>query len=436
MEPICAPATPPFASALAVVRVSGAGLSALLAPLVELPPPRTAALRRLEWGGYLETALVLYFSAPNSYTGQDVVEFHLHGNPLLARRLLERLAGLGIRPASPGEFTQRALLNGKKDLLEVEALNDLYAAATDAQIRQAAARAGGLPAWLKDAKAEIARMAAEIEASIDYGEEDGVQPDLCSIRERASKLVEVFHVEQRRAAAAGWLRNGIRVAIVGRPNAGKSTLFNALAKDDRAIVTDLPGTTRDVLDTLCEWAGLPLHIFDTAGLRDTHDPIEGLGVARVAAVLDRADLVIHLVPVTDTAPDPEVARRLVPYTDKVMEVRNQSDLCGTGNAAADGIRISALNGDLGQLESALKARFLGDQSPDACLGALATERQRALLAETLGQLEALANLPQDSPAELPASLLQGAIGLLVRLTGEDRADLTLDAMFANFCLGK
>jgi len=436
LEPICAPATPPFPSALAIVRVSGDGLSALLAPLVQLPPPRTAALRRLEWDGYLETALVLYFSAPRSYTGQDVVEFHLHGNPLLARRLLERLVGLGVRPASPGEFTQRALLNGKKDLLEVEALNDLHAAATDAQLRQAAARAGGLPAWLKDAKAEIARMAAEIEAAIDYGDEDSVQLDLCSIRERASRLSELFHVEQRRAAAAGWLRNGIRVAIVGRPNAGKSTLFNALAQDDRAIVTDLPGTTRDVLDTVCEWAGLPLHIFDTAGLRDTRDPIEGLGVARVGAVLDRADLVIHLVPVTDAGPLPEVAGRLAPYADKVMEVRNQSDLSDCGAAAADGIRISALRGDLGRLESALKERFLGGQSPDACLGALATERQRALLAETLGQLEALADLPEGCPLELPASLLQGAMGLLARLTGEDRVGLTLDTMFSNFCLGK
>jgi tRNA modification GTPase len=296
------------------------------------------------------------------------------------------------------------------------------------------ARAGGLPAWLVDAKAEIARMAALAEASIDYGEDEGIQVDIRALKEGASRLIDVFHVEQRRAAAAGWLRGGIRVAIVGRPNAGKSTLFNALAKEDRAIVADLPGTTRDTLDAVCEWAGLPLHIFDTAGLRRTLDPVELLGVERVASVLERADLVIHLVPATDAAPAPDVVERLAPYAGKVLLVRNQSDLAEC--AAAGEIRISAIRGDLGQLESALKETFLCGRSPDAYLGALATERQRSLLAEMLGQAEALANLPEGCPAELPASLLQGALALTARLTGEDRADLSLDALFSGFCLGK
>jgi tRNA modification GTPase len=436
VEPICAPATPPFPSAVAIVRVSGDGLPALLAPLVELPPPGTAALRRLAWDGYSERALVLYFAAPRSYTGEDVAEFQLHGSPLLVKRLLERLAGLGVRPAAPGEFTQRALLNGKKGLLEVEALGDLYAAATDAQMRQAMARAGGLPAWLRDAKAEIVRMAALAEASIDYGEDEGIRLDLGPLRESASRLAGVFHVEQRRAAAAGWLRGGIGVAIAGRPNAGKSTLFNAIAQEDRAMVTDAPGTTRDVLDVACEWAGLPLRLYDTAGLRDTGDPIEALGVARAGDALGRADLIVHLVPAADAAPDPEAAARLAPYAGKVLLVRSQSDLAGPGGGAAGEIRVSALRGDLGQLEAALKERFLGEHSPDSCLGALATERQRGLLAEALAQLEALARLPEGCPAELPASLLQGAVGLAARLAGEDRAGLTLEAMFSGFCLGK
>jgi tRNA modification GTPase len=439
MEPICAPATPLLPSAIAVVRVSGAGLPALLAPLVALPRPGRAAPRRLEWEGYSETALVLFFASPDSYTGEDVVELQLHGNPLLVRRLLERLGALGVRAALPGEFTLRALLNGKKDLLEVEALNDLYAAATDSQIRQAQARAGGMPAWLKDARSALSRMAAAAEASVDYGEDEGIALDVGALKREAAELRAVFHVEQRRAAAAGRLRGGIRLAIAGRPNAGKSTLFNALVQEDRAIVADLPGTTRDVLEAECEWVGLPLRVYDTAGLRDSQDSIERLGVARADTVLERADLVLHLVPVVDDGQDTEVAARLAPYAGKVLLVRNQADLAGAaggGSLDPGEIRISALKGDLAQLESAIKARFLDGRSPDSCLGALATERQRGALADLLGQVDMLAQLPDGCPHELPASLLQGALGLVARLTGEDRAGLALDAMFDAFCLGK
>jgi tRNA modification GTPase len=437
MEPICAPATPLFPSAIAVVRVSGDGLRELLAPLVELPRPGMVAVRLLEWGGYSDTAVVLFFQSPCSYTGEDVVEMQTHGNPLFVRRLLERLGALGVRPALPGEFTQRALLNGKMGLLEAEAMTDLYAAATDAQIRQAQARAGGLPVWLKDARARLSLLAAQTEASLDYGEEEGIAFDIGALKAVAAELGVLFHVEQRRAAAAGWLRRGIRLAIAGRPNAGKSTLFNALVQDDRAIVTNLPGTTRDVLEAECEWAGLPLRLFDTAGLREGLDPIERMGVARVDAVLVAADLVLHLVPLMDGAPDPDVTARLAPYADKVLLVRNQSDLADSGRRIGSGqVCISAIRGDLGELESALWERFLGDRSPDACLGALATERQRGLLAEILVQVDMLGKLPEPCPPELAASLLQGALALVSRLTGEDRADLSLDAMFQGFCLGK
>jgi tRNA modification GTPase len=431
MEPICAPATPLLPSAVAVVRVSGYDLARILKPLVELPGPRIAALRRLKWAGYSERALVVYFPSPNSYTGQDIVEFHLHGNPLLTRRFLEYLGKIGIRLARPGEFTQRALLNGKQDLLDVEALQDLMSAATDTQMRQAQARAGGTPAWIREAKDKIASWVAQAEASVDYGEDEDINLDLSALKRDASELSAVFHVEQSRAASARWLRDGIQMAIVGRPNAGKSTLFNALAGEDRAIVAEMPGTTRDVLEVRCEWAGLPLYLFDTAGLRRTEDPLERLGIARVDPVIERADIILHLVPVQDEKPDPEILNRLAPYLEKVLVVRNQCDL-----AECDGICISALNGALEPLEAALKRRFLGEFAPDACLGALATERQRELLADLIRQMVFMADLPDDCPAELPASILQGALGLLARMTGEDRADMALNAMFSGFCLGK
>lgn len=430
-EPICAPATPLLPAAVAVVRVSGTGLPAILAPLLALPEPRVASLRTLRWGGFAERALVLFFPAPSSYTGEDLVELQVHGNPLLVRRLLEHLGALGVRLAEPGEFTRRALLNGKQGLLEAEALRDLVAAETDTQIRLAQARAGALPPWIPAAREALAPWVARAEAAVDYGDEEDILLDLLALNRVLEPLRQQFHVEQVRCRAARHLQDGLRLALVGRPNAGKSTLFNALAGEDRAIVTDIPGTTRDVLEVRCEWRGLPLRLYDTAGLRDTEDPVERLGVARVAPVLEGADLVLHLWPAPDAIPDPALQAALAPFAAKVLEVRTFGDL-----AEVPGVAIAAHRGELDALESALKDRILGGLAPEACLGALATQRQADLLDDLARQLDLLAGLEPGCPPELPASLLQGAWGLLAQLTGEDRAERTLDELFSGFCLGK
>ena len=432
-EPICAPATPLLPSAVAIVRVSGPDLAARLRPLLALPPARMAALRTLVWEGFRERALVLFFPGPGSYTGEDLVELQVHGNPLLVKRLLEQLGRMGIRLAEPGEFTRRALLNGKQSLLEAEALRDLVNAATDTQLRQAQARAGALPPWVAEAKAALAPWLARAEASVDYGEDEGISLDLKALRFGLDPLRALFHVEQARASAAGWLLDGIRVALVGRPNAGKSTLFNAMAGADRAIVTDRPGTTRDVLEVRAQWAELPLYLFDTAGLRHSEDPVERLGVARVRGVLEQADLILHLVPLPDPAPEPGILERLAPFAGKVLTVRNQADL---GGAATADPCISVPAGRLEPLARALRERFLGGLAPDACLGALSTRRQRELLDELVLQTELLFQLEAGAPPELAASALQGAWGLLARLTGEDRAESALDQVFSGFCLGK
>jgi len=432
--PIAACATAPFPGAVAVVRISGHDLASRLAPLFRLPEPRMATLRRIRWNGFDERALVLFFPAPASYTGEDLVEAQLHGNPLLVRRFLDALAGLGIRLAEPGEFTRRALLNGKQGLLEVEALRDLMAAATDTQVRMAQARAGGLPPWVHEVKATLAPWIARAEASVDYGEDEDIDLDVVALQADLAQLSQRVGAERRRAEAARWLRDGIRVVLAGRPNAGKSTLFNALAGEDRAIVTDIPGTTRDTLDLRVDVAGLPLLLVDTAGLRDSEDPVERLGVARVEAQLAQADLVLHLIPAGDPGPDPEVLARLAPYAAKVMEVRTQADR--VAGALPEGLCVAAAKGDLQALETALRARFLEGHDPSWCLGALATARQRDLLDDLGAQIELLLGLPCPCPPELPASLLQGAWLLLSRLTGDDRAESTLDQVFSGFCLGK
>ncbi|HTL99437.1 MAG TPA: tRNA modification GTPase [Holophagaceae bacterium] len=434
-EPIAAPATPLLPSAVAILRVSGPDLASRLSPLLHLPAPQRAALRRLRWSGpqgaFNEQALVLFFPAPHSYTGEDVVELQIHGNPLLARRLLDHLGALGIRLAEPGEFTRRALLNGKQGLLEAEALRDLVDASTDQQLRQAQARQGGIPEWLSRARNRLAPWIARAEAAVDYGEEEGLTLDLAALKNEAQELGSMFHVEQVRSAAARWLRDGIRVVLVGRPNAGKSTLFNALAEEDRAIVTSQPGTTRDVLEVRTEWRGLPLLLFDTAGIRATDGEVEILGIARIQGLLERADLVLHLIPATDAGPDPEVLAMLGGLGAKTLEVRTLADL-----APGAGLRVSAATGDLSDLEQALIQRFLGNQAPEALLGALATARQLRILDALLEQVDLVLQLREGAPPEMAASLLQGAWSLLLRLTGEDRAETSLDELFSGFCLGK
>jgi len=429
-DPICAPASPLLPSAVALVRVSGPGLAQILAPLLALPQPRMASLLTLHWEGFREKALVLSFPGPASYTGEDLVEFQIHGNPLLVRRLLAYLGTLGVRLAQPGEFTRRALLNGKQGLLEAEALRDLVAAETDTQIRLAQARAGAQPEWILLARQRLAPWMARAEAAVDYGEEEGILLNLDDLAADLEPLRARFHVEQSRSRAARHLKDGIRLALVGRPNSGKSTLFNALAGEDRAIVTDIPGTTRDVLEVRCEWRGLPLRLFDTAGLRVTEDPVERLGVARVGPILESVDLVLHLIPAGDGTQS-LAETTLAPFVGKVLEVRTFADL-----SPVPGIAIAANRGDLDALETALKERLLGGLAPDACLGALATDRQVELLDHLAAQLDLLFELEVGCPPELPASLLQGAWGLLARLTGEDRADTALDALFSGFCLGK
>jgi tRNA modification GTPase len=405
-------------------------LAPFLAPLLALPEPRRASLRTLRWDGFSERALVLFFPAPNSYTGEDVVELQVHGNPLLVRRLLRHLGTLGVRSAEPGEFTRRALLNGRQGLLEAEALRDLITAETDTQVRMAEARAGAQPPWIAEAREVLIPWMAQAEAALDYGEDENIVLNLNDLTQDVAPLRARFHVEHVHSQAGQHLRDGLRLAVVGRPNAGKSTLFNALAGEDRAIVTDAPGTTRDVLEVRCEWRGLPLRLFDTAGLRNTEDPVERLGIARVGPVLEAADLVLHLVP-SGEEPSGMIQALLAPFQGKVMEVRTFSDKTPTL-----GVAVAANLGDLDALERALQERLLGGLAPDACLGALASDRQVGLLGELAKQMDLLCDLSGGCPTELTASLLQGAWSLLARLTGEDRVEGTLDALFSGFCLGK
>lgn len=435
---ICAPATSSLKSAVHIVRVTGRDLIRLLQPLLPtLPLPRQITLLSLAWTlnglAYTEQALVVYFAAPNTYTGEDLLEFHLHGNPLLTQRFMDYLLSLGVRMAVPGEFTQRALINNKKNLLDVETLRDLMDAQTDVQLRQAQAQQGGLPLWVKTFQAELAPWIAQAEASVDYGDDEHVVLDHQALTLWAQQWSERLQETLLRASSAQWIKKGIHILLVGRPNAGKSTLFNYLLGQSRALVSEQPGTTRDYLEGTTEWAGLPLVVMDTAGVRDAAETLEAQGIAMIEPLLLRADLILHLVPIQDTEPDLTVTEFLKPYAKKVCVLRTMAD---RGNPPSKDLAVSVHQQKLEPLKNYLMETFLRRQNPESLLGAFSDERQLGLLQQCLQTLMMLAQLDSGAPSEIRASALQGLWASLAQLLGDDPVESALDQMFSRFCLGK
>jgi tRNA modification GTPase len=445
-DTIVAAATPPGRSAVAVVRVSGAGTLAALAGLGVRPGrPREAVRRKLRDGAgqVIDEALVIWFPGPRSYTGEDSAELHLHGAPFVVDQALQRLLGGGARLAQPGEFTRRAFENGKLDLGQAEAVADLVDAETKAQVRQALAQLGGAlgrrhQAW----RGALIEASARLEAAVDFPDED-IEPAIDLARQR----LEGLRTELADAAAEGarglGLREGFRVAIVGPPNAGKSTLLNALAMRDLAIVTAVPGTTRDVIETAMDIAGYRVLLADTAGLRQTEDLVEREGVRRAQEWAMAANARLWVV--DGSAQDGwEAAAGLVAPGD--LCVINKADL-PPGRAAsqaaalaasvsADRVCVALTDGGAGVVRAWLECRVA------AALGSAefpAATRQRHLdaLAEAADCVtRALCALDSTETPELAAEDVRLAARALGRVTGAVGADDVLDEVFSTFCIGK
>ena len=339
-DTIYAVATPPGRSGIAVVRVSGPQAEDCLAALTSVVvAPRRAALARLRHAGeIIDEALVLVFPAPHSFTGETVVEFHTHGSPAVLAALTRALGQLDARPAEAGAFTRRAFENGRMDLTEVEGLADLIDAETDGQRRQALRLQGGGLArathgWIEALTAALAHL----EAAIDFADEGDVMDAgdlLRPVQDRLAKVASAMDAALRGAASGERMREGLRIVVAGPPNAGKSTLLNALARREVAIVTDRPGTTRDALDIALDLGGVPVLLTDTAGLRDTEDAVERIGIARARARVAEADLVLWLSE-DGEAPDIE--------GPAVWRIATKTDLRGADPSA--GHAISAATGE-------------------------------------------------------------------------------------------
>ena len=432
-DTIFAPATGAGRAAIAIVRISGtATREALRAIAGRVPSPRVATLATLRRDGdALDEALVLWFPGPASFTGEDAAELHLHGGRAVVAAVLKALAGLpGCRPAEPGEFTRRALLNGKMDLGEVEGLADLVDAQTEAQRRQALRHLdGALGRWVETLREDLLSALALAEGAIDFADEDDL---VASFEAEIDRLVGgvsgVVAAELGREARGLQLREGLAVAIVGPPNAGKSTLLNALAGRDVAIVSAQAGTTRDVLTVDLDLGGYPVQLIDTAGLRETEDEIEREGMARARARAASADLVLLLDDGPDGAPLPGVET-----SGLLWRVATKADLrAGQGGDYA----VSAHTGaGLDTLVAGL-ARF----AAEALLpgeGAVVTRlRHRAALEAAQACLVRVGRSGQGRDFELVAEDLRGAVAALAGLVGRIDTEEVLGAIFARFCIGK
>ncbi|MAA99003.1 MAG: tRNA uridine-5-carboxymethylaminomethyl(34) synthesis GTPase MnmE [Stappia sp.] len=433
----------PVPAGVAVIRISGPATGFVLETIAgRCPAPRKAALCKLRapgGGDLLDVALVLWFPAPASFTGEDVAELHCHGGRAVVAAVLETLSTFdGVRPAEAGEFTRRAFDNDRLDLLEVEGLADLIAAETEAQRRLAMSQAGGaLGDLYDDWRARLTRARAMIEAAFDFADEDDVPDDVSEGMwaevERLEGEIE-RHLDRSRGAER--LREGLQVVLLGKPNAGKSSLLNALARRDVAIVAEEAGTTRDVIEVHLDLEGVPVTLVDTAGLRETEGVVEREGIRRALERAARADLALWLTAADDdqdaasAPPEAEAAR-------EIWRVLSKVDLGSEGtenNERPSRHRVSVTTGEgLNALVADL-ARFARDGASGVGDLVASRERHRVHLAAALAAIDDARS--EARPLELRAEDLRRASDSLGRIAGRTGVEDLLDVIFGEFCIGK
>ncbi|KFI28931.1 tRNA uridine-5-carboxymethylaminomethyl(34) synthesis GTPase MnmE [Paenirhodobacter enshiensis] len=427
MDTIYAQASARGKAGVAIIRISGPlswSVTEVLAG--SLPPARVAGLRRLRLNGdFLDEALVLCFEAEASFTGERVTELHLHGSIATVSAVLRALSGFdGLRLAEPGEFTRRALENGQLDLTQVEGLSDLIEAETEAQRRQALTVLSGAIGQKVDGwRRNLIRACALIEATIDFADEDvpvDVSPEVLELINRVCG--ELRH-ELDGVGAAERVREGYEVAIIGRPNSGKSTLLNRLAGREAAITSDVAGTTRDVIEVRMDIDGLAVTFLDTAGLRETPDRVEAIGVARAIERAERADLRLFLL-------DDEEVGLISPRAEDLV-VQGKADL-----RSQCGLAVSGLTGaGVGELLAEISERL---SRKAAAAGTMTRERHRIAMSRAVEALEMARDEVMLRPehAEIAAEALRDAARALDTLVGRIDVETLLDEIFSSFCIGK
>jgi len=435
-------------TAIAIIRLSGPRARVAVESLCgKIPEPRVAHLATLRNANHepIDEGVVLWFPGPHSVTGEDVAEFQVHGGRAVIAAMFEALGKIeGLRPAEPGEFTRRAFENGKLDLTEAEGLHDLIHADTDRQRRQALRQLKGLLGnHARDWREQIIKASALVEAAIDFSDEGDVPDNLIGpAKERVTRLL----AEIERVLAAGGrserLRDGLVVAIAGAPNVGKSTLMNALARRDVAIVSPQAGTTRDIIEVHLDLDGYPVTLIDTAGIHDTSDPIEQEGIRRAKARAADADLIFWLVDgrADEASINPSVVEwdEAVPNDpDRIWIIRNKlDDLVSSATKSSEGQPVFSISAKqargLSELTDGL-VQFASSHFDDEA-SLITRTRHRALLQETVDALGRALRMREEP--ELIAEELRVAIHSLGRLTGRVDVEDILDSIFRDFCIGK
>ncbi|MCW5939241.1 MAG: tRNA uridine-5-carboxymethylaminomethyl(34) synthesis GTPase MnmE [Fimbriimonadaceae bacterium] len=429
-DTIVAPITA-VGGAVALVRLSGPEAWRVAAKVFQ-PWPEAVEPRRATYGRAVtgEDGLALPFATGSSYTGEESVEISVHGSPASVRSLVEACLRAGARMAEPGEFTLRAFMNGRMDLTQAEGVRDLVAARTEAQLRRAALlREGGVRDLLSPARDALVGALAAVEASTDFSEEVG-EVDVAGLTRRIESALVIIEEALRGARTSRLVRHGIHVVIAGRPNAGKSSLLNALVRADRAIVSDIPGTTRDTVEEEIEVDGVPVRLIDTAGLRASDDEIEQLGIERALGSMAAADAVLYVVDAT--CPWTEQERlEAGSHGRPWLLVANKSDL-PRALSIERSVAVSAKTGQgLDAVREALSG-WIGETD-----GGLVNERHVSLLEQASeAARHARDTLFQPVPHDLAAVALRQAVRLLGEVTGETTPPDVIERVFRDFCIGK
>ncbi len=454
-------ATPPGQSGIALIRLSGQGAAQLVEPLFLPLAARFGSVSKMagytcapgdlidpQNGNVVDQVLLTRFCAPHSYTGEDVIEISCHGGNAVKQEILRLLLEQGAVAAQPGEFTKRAFLNGKLDLIQAEAVMDLISADAARSAQNAAALLKGqLSDRLKKNAAALYQLLAAFELIMEFPEHDetssvqkGLQEEIALASQELAGLADSY--SQGRI-----LKEGLTVVLAGRPNAGKSSLLNALAGFDRAIVTAVPGTTRDTVEQIVDIQGIPVKLIDTAGLRESEDPVEQLGVARTKDALAAADLIFWLFspPASDIEEDLTLLRQVKDKT--IIPLLSKDDLDQSGPVLArlsrlwpkeELISCSALTGEgIEQLRQKILFLYesLSNGQDEGLL--VSNSRQRNLLLEAVGRLtEASQALAEDLPLDIVALLLRSSLDSLAQITGDSVTDSLIETIFSRFCVGK
>ncbi|HVQ39414.1 MAG TPA: tRNA uridine-5-carboxymethylaminomethyl(34) synthesis GTPase MnmE [Pyrinomonadaceae bacterium] len=449
MDTIVAVATPPGRSAIGVIRLSGPQsidiLRALVGDELFTPEANQVVLKRITSADskeVLDYALVSYFVAPHSFSGEDMVEISCHGSPVILGQVLNRIQTLDARLAGPGEFTMRACKNGKMNLSQAEAIRDLIEARTNAAARQATRQLKGeLSLALQPSKQELIRVIVNLESALEFVEDDLPQLQLSEMERQLSEILKTVKDLDATFQTGHLLRDGLKVALIGRPNVGKSSVFNRLLRSDRAIVTDVPGTTRDSLTESISLRGIPVALTDTAGIRNAGDRIEEIGVERTHRAMADADLLVVVL---------DGASKLLPEDLSVLSqakqtkhiiVVNKCDLPQVDNDGSldqhDVVHLSALTGEgLEQLTAAILEPF-GRVDSEAVGLLITNSRHHDLLQRAQSSLEdSIVLLGQHASEEIVLVGLHNALKFLGEITGETTADEILTQIFSTFCIGK